>query len=113
MNSNEFNTTCRYTSYLILFALWNKINCKFQSGLFRMSKVYLKLNPFPAANESLPNHKHEEGVTYKEKELVEQEDGPAVSTLHNKQTNCINSNHLCISVSFHSRNTNYKHQTGV
>ena len=93
MNSNEFQTTCRYTSNLILFASLNKINFKFQSGLFRMSKLYIKLSPLPLANDSWPNHQHE-SVTFKEKEiLVEPEakkDGPARSTLQNKQTLCLN-----------------------
>ena len=77
-----------------------KINCEFQSGLFRMSKLYLKVSPLPVANDSWPNHQHE-GVTFKEK-LVEQEakkDGPAISTLQNKQTNCMNSIDLYISAS--------------
>ena len=65
-----------------------------------MSKLYLKVSPHPVANDSWPNHKHE-GVTFKEK-LVEQEakkEEPAISTLQNKQTNCINSIDLYISAS--------------
>ena len=61
-----------------------------------MSKLYLKVSPFPVANDPLPNNQHE-GVTFKE--LVVQEakkDDPAVSTLQNKQTNRINSIDLCI-----------------
>ena len=67
-NSNEFDTICRYTSNPILFASCNKINCKFQSGLLRMSKLYSKVSPsFPIGTAPLPNHKYE-GV-----ELVLQE----------------------------------------
>ena len=46
-----------------------------------MSKLYLKVSPFPVANDPWPNNQHE-GVTFKE--LVVQEakkDDPAVSTL--------------------------------
>ena len=54
-----------------------------------MSKLHSKVIPsFPAATDTLPNHKYE-GV-----ELVLQEatkDERAVSTLHNTQTNHINS----------------------
>ena len=61
-----------------------------------MSKLYLKVSPFPVANDPWPNNQHE-GVTFKE--LVVQEakkDDPAVSTLQNKQTNSINSFDLYI-----------------
>ena len=95
-----------------MFALCNKINRKFKPGLLKMSTVCLKL-PFPAANESLPNVKHEEGVRNKEIDLAEQEDVPTMSTLHDKQTKRIKSNQFCISVSIKSRNTKYKHQTGL
>ena len=91
-NSNEFDTTCRYTSNPILFALCNKINCKFQSGLLRMSKLYSKVSPsFPVATDPLPNHKYE-GVTLNEKLVVQEakKDERAVSTLQNTQTNRIN-----------------------
>ena len=57
-----------------------------------MSKLHSKVSPsFPAATDPLPNHKYE-GVTLNE--LVVQEakkDERAVSTLHNTQTNHINS----------------------
>ena len=57
-----------------------------------MSKLHSKVSPsFPAATDPLPNHKYE-GVTLNE--LVVQEakkDEHAVSTLHNTQTNHINS----------------------
>ena len=57
-----------------------------------MSKLHSKVSPsFPAATDPLPNHKIE-GVTLNE--LVVQEakkDERAVSTLHNTQTNHINS----------------------
>ena len=62
-----------------------------------MSKLYLKVSPFPVANDPWPNNQHE-GVTFKEKLVVQEakKDDPAVSTLQNKQTNRINSIDLCI-----------------
>ena len=57
-----------------------------------MSKLHSKVSPsFPSATDPMPNHKYE-GVTLNE--LVVQEakkDERAVSTLHNTQTNHINS----------------------
>ena len=55
-----------------------------------------------------------ESVTFKEK-LVEQEekkDGPAISMLQNKQTNCINSIDLYISASIFIEIQNYQQQQG-
>ena len=90
-NSSEFDTTCRYTSNPILFALCNKINCKLKPGLLRMSKLFSKVSPsFPEATNPLPSHNYE-GVTLK---LVVQEakkDEGTISTLHNTQSKHINS----------------------
>ena len=84
-----------------------------ETNLFRMSKLYSKVSPLPVANDSWPNHQHE-GVTFKEK-LVEQEEKkevPAISTLQNKQPNCINSTDLYISASIIIEIQNYQQQQG-
>ena len=78
-----------------------------------MSKLYLKVSPFPVANDPWPNNQHE-GVTFKEKlgEQEEKKEVPAISTLQNKQLNCINSTVLYISASIIIEIQNYQQQQG-
>ena len=67
-----------------------------------MSKLYLKVSPFPVANDPLPNNQHE-GVTFQELVMQEAKENDnvlvanrTVPTLQNKRTNRINSIDLCI-----------------
>ena len=84
-----------------------------ETNLFKMSKLYLKVSPLPVANDSWPN-RQPEGVTFKEKHVEQEEkkEVPAISTLQNKQPNCINSNDLYISASIIIEIQNYQQQQG-
>ena len=84
-----------------------------ETNLFKMSNLYLKVSPLPVANDSWPNQQSE-GVTFKEKHVEQEEkkEVPAISTLQNKQPNCINSNDLYISASIIIEIQNYQQQQG-